>query len=65
MQLQGSRVAMASASAPASRVRAVQCRALFGGTKQATSEFYNFKVKVRAIGVGPGIHAQLVVTLLA
>ncbi len=46
MQLQGSRMAVASAP---SRVRSVQCKALFGSsTKQATSDFYNFKVKVRA-----------------
>lgn len=40
---------MAVASAPVSRVRSVQCKALFGSTatKQASSEFYSFKVKVR------------------
>lgn len=59
MQLQGSR--MAVASAPVSRVRSVQCKALFGSsaTKQASSEFYNFKVKVRASAGNKGYLSML------
>jgi hypothetical protein len=51
---------MAVASVPVSRVRSVQCKALFGSTatKEASSEFYNFKVKVRASVAtrGTGVH---------
>jgi len=46
MLCQGTRGVVAPSQV--SRARAVQCRALFGSTatKQASSEFYSFKVKV-------------------